>query len=60
MLQDGVHQCEDPTPQYTEEQLKLITTQDLKYVNFKRSLEQKVSDLLRAFTCSALWCCKPV
>ena len=43
-LQDGVHQCEDPTPQYTDAQLKLIASQDLKYVNYKRSVEQNVCD----------------
>ena len=36
-------QCEDPTPQYTDDQLKLIASEDLKYVNFKRSVEHKVS-----------------
>ena len=37
-----MHQCEDPTPEYTDAQLKLIASQDLKYVNYKRSVEQKV------------------
>jgi len=44
--QDGEHQCEDATPKYTEDQLKLMQSQDVRYVNFKRSLELKVSTYL--------------
>lgn len=42
VVQDGEHQCEDSTPKYTNDQLKLIQSQDLRYVNFKRSIELKV------------------
>ena len=40
--QDGVHQTEDETPEYTEDQLKMMHTQDLRYVNYKHSTELKV------------------
>ena len=43
--QDGVHQCKDETPIYTDEQLKLMTSQDIKYVNYKCSIELKVLQL---------------
>ena len=43
ILQDGVHTQEVAPPQYTEDQLKLMTTQDTRYVNYKRSTELKVS-----------------
>ncbi len=43
-LQDGVHQSEAAAPEYTEEQLKLIHSQDLRYVNYKRSTELKVRE----------------
>lgn len=39
--QDGEHQCEDNVPKYTDAQLKLMKSQDIRYVNFKRSLELK-------------------
>ena len=45
LFQDGVHQTEDDTPKYTDEQLKLMKSQDIKYVNFKRSSELKVTDV---------------
>jgi hypothetical protein len=41
-VKDGEHQCEDKAPKYTDEQLKLIQSQDLRYVQFKLSVEQKV------------------
>ena len=43
IMQDGEHQSEDTTPQYTPEQLKLMSSQDVKYLNYKRSTEMKVS-----------------
>jgi U3 small nucleolar RNA-associated protein 11 len=47
-LEDGVHQTEDGIPAYTPEQLKLIQSQDIQYVNFKRSVELKKIERLKA------------
>eukprot|EP00061_Rhincodon_typus_P017763 g46610.t1 len=40
-LQDGVHVIKQPREEVTEEQLKIIRTQDLKYVEMKRVAESK-------------------
>ena len=42
ILQDGVHTQEEAPPQYTDDQLKLMNSQDIRYVNYKRSTEIKV------------------
>lgn len=47
-MEDGEHQCEDSVPKYTEAQLKLMKSQDIHYVNFKRSLELKKIEKLKA------------
>ena len=44
-FQDGEHQCEDTTPEYTDEQLQLMQSQDLKYIMYKRSTEVKVNNI---------------
>lgn len=49
--QDGEHQCEDNVPKYTEAQLKLMKSQDIRYVNFKRSLELKVHCMCQFLQC---------
>lgn len=46
-LEDGVHQSEDSTPQYTDDQLALMQSQDLKYINYKRSTEVKKIEKLK-------------
>ena len=48
-VKDGEHQCEDSAPKYTDDQLKLIQSQDLRYVQYKLSVEQKVMDALSLF-----------
>lgn len=47
-LEDGVHQTEDETPTYTEDQLKLMTSQDIKYINYRRSLELKKIEKMKS------------
>lgn len=47
-LKNGVHQTEDGPPAYTEEQIKLMHCQDIKYINFKRSTELKKIERLKA------------
>lgn len=41
-FQDGVHQLKVDTEVYTEDQKKLMFSQDQRYVNMKRSSELKV------------------
>ena len=41
-MQDGVHTEETPAPEYTDEQLQLLQTQDINYVMYKLSTERKV------------------
>lgn len=45
---NGIHKSKEGPPTYTPEQLKLIESQDLNYVNYKRSLEQKKIDKLKS------------
>lgn len=40
-MQDGVHQTESALPEYSEDQLKLMQSQDTRYINYKRSAETK-------------------
>ena len=43
--QDGVHQTEESaTPTYTPDQHKLMFSQDIKYVQYRLSMERKVSN----------------
>ncbi|XP_013398660.1 probable U3 small nucleolar RNA-associated protein 11 [Lingula anatina] len=46
-LKEGVHQNDDSPPAYSEEQLKLMQSQDLKYINYKRSTELKKIEKLK-------------
>ncbi|CAH1799025.1 unnamed protein product [Owenia fusiformis] len=47
-LKDGVHEAEDTTPVYTDDQLKMMQSQDLKYVNHKRQIEMKKIEKLKS------------
>lgn len=38
-----MHQSEDSTPVYTDDQLLLMRSQDLRYVQHRRSIELKVT-----------------
>ncbi|KAK2153123.1 hypothetical protein LSH36_306g03000 [Paralvinella palmiformis] len=46
-LVDGVHTQEEAPPQYTDDQLKLMASQDIRYVNYKLSTETKKVEKLR-------------
>lgn len=46
--EDGVHYEKPKEEESTEEQIKLMQTQDLKYIQFKRSTELKKIDKLKA------------
>ena len=41
LFQDGIHTIVNEK-KYTAEQLKLMKSQNLNYINFKRNLERKV------------------
>lgn len=45
---DGVHQLKDDKEVYTEEQKKLMFTQDQRYINMKRSSELKKIERLKS------------
>ncbi|KAG5324575.1 UTP11 protein, partial [Acromyrmex heyeri] len=45
---NGVHQEKDKEDQHTPEQIKLMETQDLRYVAYKRNIEAKKIDKLQS------------
>lgn len=47
-LEEGEHVEEEAPPEYTEQQLKLMQTQDERYLNFKRQIERKKIEKLKA------------
>lgn len=47
-LQDGVHVIKQPVEETTEEQLKVMRTQDIKYVEMKRVSEAKKIERLKS------------
>ncbi|XP_069828785.1 probable U3 small nucleolar RNA-associated protein 11 [Dendropsophus ebraccatus] len=47
-LQDGVHVMKQETEEVTEEQLKIMRTQDIKYVEMKRVAEAKKIERLKS------------
>ncbi|XP_060703280.1 probable U3 small nucleolar RNA-associated protein 11 [Hemiscyllium ocellatum] len=47
-LEDGVHVIKQPREEVTEEQLKIMRTQDLKYVEMKRVAESKKIERLQS------------
>ncbi|XP_074832520.1 putative U3 small nucleolar RNA-associated protein 11 [Carettochelys insculpta] len=47
-LQDGVHVLKQPKEEVTEEQLKVMRTQDLKYVEMKRVAEAKKIERMKS------------
>ncbi|ELU03594.1 hypothetical protein CAPTEDRAFT_186148 [Capitella teleta] len=47
-LEDGVHTEETPVPEYTDEQLRLLQTQDSNYVMYKLSTERKKIEKLKS------------
>ncbi|XP_053310540.1 probable U3 small nucleolar RNA-associated protein 11 [Spea bombifrons] len=47
-LQDGVHAIKQPTEEYTDEQLKVMRSQDIKYVELKRVSEAKKIERLKS------------
>ncbi|KAL6438194.1 hypothetical protein ACFW04_004422 [Cataglyphis niger] len=47
-LVNGVHREKDKEDQHTPEQIKLMETQDLKYVAYKRNIEAKKIDKLQS------------
>ncbi|XP_074073684.1 putative U3 small nucleolar RNA-associated protein 11 [Macrotis lagotis] len=47
-LQDGVHVVKQPKDEVTEEQLKVMKTQDIKYVEMKRVAEAKKIERMKS------------
>ncbi|ESO00541.1 hypothetical protein HELRODRAFT_157327 [Helobdella robusta] len=47
-LVDGEHKADDKIVSYTDDQLKLMESQDIKYVQHKRSIEKKKIERLKA------------
>lgn len=47
-VEDGVHREKDKEDTHTPEQIKLMETQDLKYVAYKRNIEAKKVDKLQS------------
>jgi len=50
MLKNGVHSLKNKYKQYDEDQLKLMQTQDLRYIKYKHQLERKKIDRLQSTT----------
>ena len=46
-LEDGEHVEEEKAPEYSEDQLKMMTIQDERYLNYKRQIERKKIEKLR-------------
>lgn len=47
-LEDGEHVEEEKKPEYSEDQLKIMTIQDGRYLNYKRQVERKKIEKLKA------------
>jgi len=47
-LEDGEHVEEEKPPEYSEEQLKIMTIQDERYLNYKRQIERKKIEKLKS------------
>jgi len=47
-LDDGEHVEEEKPPEYSEEQLKIMTIQDERYLNYKRQIERKKIEKLKS------------
>jgi len=47
-LEDGDHVEEEKPPEYSEDQLKMMTIQDERYLNYKRQIERKKIDRLKS------------
>lgn len=45
---DGVHEADDKVITYTDDQLKLMQSQDIRYIQYKRSLEKNKIEKLKA------------
>ena len=42
-FQDGVHKLRNPFVEFTEDELKLMKTQDKNYIKFHQQMESKVN-----------------